>query len=420
MEHAGWRAIGLALAISCLSIAAWGSHEGAIENLWRLGGQAEHPLRHDHPQRLRRQEPATSRRLANETSAFMTVSTELHFDRSIWLTRVVPPFLIGVGVFSLRQKTLPRTAYFKQAFFVLATCLTYMIVGPALTLLNKHVMDHHGFTYPLSLSGLGVLASAVFSRLVVAGGLATVRPESLKAVEGSKWLRVALPVGACKALSLALGNAVYLHLGVGFIQMLKAFTPAIVLAVMVCIGNKRPSRGTVFWVFVIVVGTVLEVNGELHATVLGLVLIFFSEVFEAVNLVLMQLLLQDSKFSLIEGMYVLAPPGALCLVSAAAVLEWRDMWSSGRYTIILENPWDFLGASTLGLAVNFVTMFLVQLTSSVFTKVLNTFRCICLVIVGVIVYGEAVSVVELVGYGIALIGFAGYNYEQLVTPEAKA
>lgn len=42
-----------------------------------------------------------------------------------------------------------------------------------------------------------------------------------------------------------------------------------------------------------VAGTVLEVNGELHATVLGLGLMFTSELCEATGLVLTQRLLQD-------------------------------------------------------------------------------------------------------------------------------
>lgn len=81
----------------------------------------------------------------------------------------------------------------------------------------------HDFPYPLSLSALGVLTSAIFSRGAVAIGLAAVRPESVQFGDFG-WAGVALPVGACKAATLAAGNAVYLHLGLGFIQMLKAWS----------------------------------------------------------------------------------------------------------------------------------------------------------------------------------------------------
>lgn len=41
------------------------------------------------------------------------------------------------------------------------------------------------------------------------------------------------------------------------------------------------------------------------------------------------------------------------------------------FAIIAENPWDFVGAASLGLAVTFVTFLLVQATSSLFVKVLG-------------------------------------------------
>jgi len=329
------------------------------------------------------------------------------------------PLVIVVFALSRMQSVVASFAVLRHAAFAIAMCAAFMVIGPALMLLNKHIMQAHAFRYPLSLSGLGVLASTLFSRASVALGFAEVRKESREVVAGAKWFRTALPVGACKALSLATGNAAYLHLGVGFIQMLKAFTPAIVMAVMLSIGSRRPNRSTVFWVFVIVAGTVMEVKGELHATTLGLALMTASEVSEAVNLVMTQALLQDSKFTAIEGLYFLAPPSTLCLFGAAAATEWPLMMRSGHLATIAEHPLDFVGAAALGLAVNFVTMLLVQATSSLFTKVLNTFRCVCLVVVGVVVYGEVISGVELVGYSVALIGFAGYNYVQMTTA-AKA
>merc|ERR1719197_237804 len=122
------------------------------------------------------------------------------------------------------------------------------------------------------------MSSAIYSRVLVGTGLSTVRPESLAVVAGSKWHKTALPIAICKAMTLASGNAVYLHLGLGFIQMLKAFTPVIVLIAMKIFGTATPSRSAIGFVVVIVLGTLVEVKGELHATALGLVLMLTSEV----------------------------------------------------------------------------------------------------------------------------------------------
>lgn len=61
-------------------------------------------------------------------------------------------------------------------------------------------------------------------------------------VTWSFWLKRIVPVGACTASTLAFGNAVYLHLSVAFIQMLKSFTPCIVLVVVVIAGMEKPTQ----------------------------------------------------------------------------------------------------------------------------------------------------------------------------------
>jgi len=307
----------------------------------------------------------------------------------------------------------------RQVVTVLSACFAFMLVGPSLVVLNKYIMKDIGFPYPLSLSGLGVLSSSIFSKLAVGCGFATVRPESMEAVSGRRWLRTALPVGACKAMTLATGNAAYLYLGLGFIQMLKAMTPAVVLVVMLILGTSRPSRSAVFCVFVIIAGTVLEVKGEMHATVLGLILMAVSEVVEALNLVLTQILLQEKKFTVMEGMYVLQPPSAACLFLVAAFYEWPAMVRTGHVGLIVQHSWCFLAAALFGLAVNFVSMLLVQVTSSLFCKILNTARSVGLVYFGVLVYGEECGFLELVGYSVALLGFAGYNYVQIFPKNAE-
>lgn len=288
-----------------------------------------------------------------------------------------------------------------------------MLVGPSLMLLNKHIMQGIGFDYPLTLSLLGLLSSSLYSRTLVCTGFATVRPESLAVVAGSKWYRTALPIAICKAMTLAAGNAVYLHLGLSVIQMLKAFTPCTILIVMKMAGMPAPSRSAVAFVMIIVFGTLIEVQGEMHHTIVGLLLALCADWGDAVNLVLTQKLLQNSKFSVIEGMYVLATPGAVCLMLAAMVLEWPRMLRANHQYMLLEYSGWFVAAAFLGLIVNFLGFLLVQATSSLTAKILNTARSVALVLVGVLFYGEVVMPMELAGYSLALMGFVGYNFVQI-------
>merc|ERR1740121_1858843 len=83
------------------------------------------------------------------------------------------------------------------------------------------------------------------------------------------------------------------------------------------------------------------------------------------------------------------------------------MAQDGRYMIFLERPYLFILAAALGVAVNFLTLMVIQATSSVTVKILNTVRCIALVAVGAVIYGEHHSSRQLFGYA---VGFVGYNF----------
>mmetsp|Transcript_46501 Transcript_46501/g.107324 ORF Transcript_46501/g.107324 Transcript_46501/m.107324 type:complete len:438 (-) Transcript_46501:322-1635(-) len=302
----------------------------------------------------------------------------------------------------------------------LTACAIFMVVGPALMMLNKYIMDDLHFNHPISLCSLGLVSSTVVSHLAVLLRISEIREETWKDMAGFTWLQKVGVIGLMKALTMATGNAVYLHLSFGFIQMLKAFTPLIVLIVMRLFGVALPTRAAIWCVSGIVVGTLLEVNGELQATVLGLVLMLSSEVCEATSVVLSQKILQSSKLTVLEGMYIIAPAGAACLLAGAVALELPAMLAANHHLIPLEHPWSFICAAVLGVCINFVSLVVLRLTSALTMKILNTARSVGLVVVGIVFYGEEHPWHQLTGYAVALIGFAGYNYFQIRPTAALA
>eukprot|EP00413_Alexandrium_margalefii_P017996 CAMPEP_0204532826 /NCGR_PEP_ID=MMETSP0661-20131031/11928_1 /ASSEMBLY_ACC=CAM_ASM_000606 /TAXON_ID=109239 /ORGANISM="Alexandrium margalefi, Strain AMGDE01CS-322" /LENGTH=456 /DNA_ID=CAMNT_0051539097 /DNA_START=422 /DNA_END=1791 /DNA_ORIENTATION=+ len=308
----------------------------------------------------------------------------------------------------------------RSVIVTVVACSIFMVVGPALMMLNKYLMDDLHFHYPIAICSLGLVSSSLVSRIIVCLGIGEVREASLKMVSGLGWFQIAGSIGLMKALTMSTGNAVYLHLSFGFIQMLKAFTPLIVLVVMRVAGVKLPTRAAMWCVTLIVAGTVVEVNGELHATALGLCLMLSSEFFEAISVVLSQKVLQNNRFSVLEGMYIIAPAGAACLLAGVAALELPTMLGANHHLIPFAHPWPFFFAAVLGVAINFISFLVMQLTSALTMKILNTARSVGLVIVGVLFYGEEHPLLQMVGYVVALLGFAGYNYFQLYPDAAHS
>jgi hypothetical protein len=219
------------------------------------------------------------------------------------------------------------------------------------------------------LSGLGVLVSGLVAQILVRSGYVSLQRK--EAVEGVLWYKRVLPVGLAHAGTLAFGNTVYLLLNVGFIQMLKSFTPVIIMITAYLAGIEKPSKPVIVSILVISVGTAATCSFTPQLSILGLFVMFLAEATEAIRLVLTQFLLQNLKFGVIEGQYVLAPATAFWLFLTSAFYEFPAMMKAGAFTTIFMNPLTFLAASTMGLGVNFLTYLVIQATSSLTMKVMN-------------------------------------------------
>ena len=73
----------------------------------------------------------------------------------------------------------------------------------------------------------------------------------------SFYLKNLMVVGAATAASLCFGNAGYIYLTVAFVQILKAFTPVFVVAMLGLTGIETPSKAVVASVLMISVGTAI-------------------------------------------------------------------------------------------------------------------------------------------------------------------
>ena len=188
---------------------------------------------------------------------------------------------------------------FLTAIKVVFLCSLFMLVGPALILLNKYILHDLNFPFPLFISSLGILLSSIVAKFIVYLGYVTI--EKKDEVEGIYYYKRVLPVGVAYAGTLATGNLVYLFLDVGFIQMLKSFTPVVVMIFLYFTGIEYPNKQIIISILIISFGTALTCTYTPNASVLGMIIMLMSEIFEAVRLVLTQFLLKDVKMGVVEG-----------------------------------------------------------------------------------------------------------------------
>ena len=301
----------------------------------------------------------------------------------------------------------PRFSLFVRAVRVIAYVSLYLFCGPALILINNKILRQHKFPYPMMLSGLGLIMTSLVCFVLAATGC--VKLEHSELITRQFFFRNLLPVGASLATTFACGNAVYLYLPVGFIQMLKAFTPATTLAMLWLFAIETPSWRVLLSVVGICCGTAVASVGEGSLHPLGLLLMLGAEVSEAMRLVLTQKLLQNLRFGVIEGQLWLAPTSALWLFAASAVHELPKVLRTEAWRIPLANPLPFVASAVLGFLVSVCTFLVIKATNSVTLKVLGTARSAGLVVWSALFLGERITPLELGGYSLSLCAFAVYN-----------
>jgi len=289
----------------------------------------------------------------------------------------------------------------------------------SLILLNKQILSGLDFHYPFFLSGLGVAVSALGS-LAACRAIRIVPAPPRPSITPAFWMRSMVPVGLFHALTLCLGNTVYLYLAVSFIQMLKAFTPVLTLTTLSALSVESFSRRAGAAVCVITFGTFMAGAGVLdgsRGSLAGVGIMLAAEMAEVMRLVLTQKLLNTQKFHPLEGLMYLAPASLLWISVFCLALEAPRMAAMGAFSTVAAHPLLFALAAGLGFVVNTLAYCVIVTSSSLSLKVFGTAKNAAVVYFGVLLFAESVTAVQLAGYAVSLAGFGWYNYIKATEPK---
>ncbi len=187
--------------------------------------------------------------------------------------------------------------------------------------------------------------------------------DSRKAVHmtGRLYLRAVVPIGLLYSGSLICSNLVYLYLSVAFIQMLKAAAPVAVLVVSWAWRVKEPSWRALLNIVVITAGVALASLGEIEFNWLGFVFQAAGIAFEAIRLVMIEVLLRGEgdiqRMDPLVSLYYYAPVCAVANFAVAAATEFASfdvalVWKTGVGILVLN--------AAVAFCLNIASVFLVS------------------------------------------------------------
>ncbi|GAB5359016.1 hypothetical protein AAMO2058_000508400 [Amorphochlora amoebiformis] len=291
----------------------------------------------------------------------------------------------------------------------LLSCILQLLTGASFIFLNERIMKRVGYPYPMMISFLGFAGSSIISATLIWTGMAKRNHKTIQwHTIGPRVILLSLFVTS----SVVTGMAAYLYLSISFIQMLKATTPVMTMALLLACDMLPFHLQLVASTCAIVCGAVISGFGEGGLSWLGVGIMLLSCLSEATRCVLTQSLLEDSKLTVVEGLYLMSPPCTIAALMAVSLFEKPALNAKGLETIA-SNPMIFVMAGSLGFIQHLCTLWVVQATNALTLKLLGPLRSIFVVGVSVVFWGDSLSTLKATGYMVSLLGLLWYNLVQI-------
>ncbi|KAI6782415.1 sugar phosphate/phosphate translocator-like protein [Emericellopsis cladophorae] len=302
-----------------------------------------------------------------------------------------------------------RTLSLHPSFYI----LSWIFFSNCTILFNKWLIDNAGFRYPILLTCWHLVFATAATQLL-ARTTSLLESRHTLPIDRRFFLRTILPIGILYSGSLVCSNVVYLYLSVPFIQMLKSASPVVVLFFSWLWGIANPTMSTLLNILVIVLGVAIASAGEIQFSWLGFLYQVGGTVFEAMRLVLIQVMLSSEGLQMdpLVGLYYYAPVCAVmnmfvALWSEVPKFEMQHLWDAGIFMLLLN--------ALVAFMLNIASVCLIGKTSGLVMTLTGILKSILLVIISVIIWQTTISPLQFFGYSVALCGLVYYSlgYETL-------
>ncbi|OJJ95703.1 hypothetical protein ASPACDRAFT_1875856 [Aspergillus aculeatus ATCC 16872] len=278
-------------------------------------------------------------------------------------------------------------------------------------LFNKWLIESTEFHYPIILTTWHLLFATLATQLL-ARTTSLLNSRHTHHMTPRTYLRQIVPIGLLYSGSLVTSNLTYLYLNVSFIQMLKAGGPIITLLTSWGWRVARPSLESFLNILVIAFSVGLAVAGEVQFVWTGVVFQVASLVFDANRLVMIQILLtqgqgQGKKMDPLVTLYYSAP---VCALTNALIALGSGEVAGFEWGVVRRTGWGVLLANAgVGFMLNVSIFVLIGKTSGLTMTLVSVPKNILLIVCSIVIWGSPVSSLQVVGYGIALLGLLYYS-----------
>eukprot|EP00927_Polykrikos_kofoidii_P075398 TRINITY_DN71571_c0_g1_i1.p1 TRINITY_DN71571_c0_g1~~TRINITY_DN71571_c0_g1_i1.p1 ORF type:complete len:391 (+),score=77.94 TRINITY_DN71571_c0_g1_i1:94-1266(+) len=300
------------------------------------------------------------------------------------------------------------------AISLLVYGILYIGVSSSLIAFNKYLMAAGRFPYSLTITMTQQAFSSCAVGILFLVGPASLFPslsDPLAKVELSKGFIFGgvFPIAACFTVQLLCSNEAYKYASVAFLQMVKEGNVVLVYVLSLLVGLESFGCQRAFVLVLIASAVVMTVHGELHFSMMGLVIQLSGQLFESSKIVLQAVLLSGTGRKLDAFSYVLfvAPACFFVLVGLQVC-----MTSFGLKVMHLRLPmnseivswWPMLLLNAIhAFALNVIIAKFVKLSSGVAFVLAGIAKDAVIVLAGMVFFHENLSWIQALGFSLQLM-----------------
>ncbi|GJQ11727.1 hypothetical protein GpartN1_g3518.t1 [Galdieria partita] len=239
-----------------------------------------------------------------------------------------------------------------------------------------------------------------------------------------------VPYSVLVALDITLSNSGFLYLEASFVEMIKSSMPASVLLFLVAFGLEVLSARLIVVVSLISVGLALSSYGEVNFQLTGFSLELIAVLIGSLRLVYAQYLLhgknEDSlasspdaglssphRLKTLQLLYYQTSIAFSFLIVPAlfsVISQYKKFQVPDETVYLMTTCLIVLLGAIIALALNICDLLMVSYTSALTCTVVGTIKTAVVVGTSWLVFRNAVSYLNLLGYFICLLGVVLYNW----------
>eukprot|EP00928_Gymnodinium_smaydae_P061873 TRINITY_DN45849_c0_g1_i1.p2 TRINITY_DN45849_c0_g1~~TRINITY_DN45849_c0_g1_i1.p2 ORF type:complete len:360 (-),score=91.51 TRINITY_DN45849_c0_g1_i1:52-1131(-) len=296
---------------------------------------------------------------------------------------------------------------FQEMFLVVFIGCIYIAISAGMINFNKWLMQPTHFPFAIHLT----LMHMIFST-VLCGSLYLFFPSLFPALAQSNPKRMELnaelmgkrmlPIAVCFCGQLVFSNQAYKFCSVAFLQMLKEGNVLLVYILALFCGMEFYDRRKVFLLMLLLGFLTLTIHGEMHFSLIGVIIQASGQLFECSKITLQAMLLSGSGQKLDALSYVLVV-GPISTVVLGTVLAAT---TSGVFITMAAPTWEIISSwwptlllnCCVAFALNVSIAAFVQVSSGVAFVLAGIVKDAAIVLVGVALMGEQISGTQAVGF----------------------